>query len=84
MTKITTGLLAGAAALMLALSAPAMATGSGKAEVVASGTMVQTAGKKAKKAKKAKAAKSSAGKSCGTYMYPDKKTGKCVDARKKK
>ncbi len=78
MMKITTGALAGAAALMLALTAPAMATASGKAEIVSSGAMVQTAGKKAKKAAKP------AGKSCGTFKYPDKKTGKCVDARNKK
>lgn len=77
MKKTATGLLAGAATLMLAFSAPAMAAGASKAEVVTSGSMIQTAGKKAKKAKKA-------GKSCGTFMYPDKKTGKCVDARNKK
>lgn len=81
MMKIATGALAGAAALMLALTAPAMATASGKAEIVSSSAMVQTAGKKAKKAKKAA---KPAGKSCGTFKYPDKKTGKCVDARNKK
>ncbi len=77
MMKIATGVLAGVAALMVALSAPLMAAGSGKAEIVSSNAMIQTA------EKKAKPAKSSAGKSCGTYKYPDK-TGKCVDARDKK
>ena len=66
MMKIATGALAGAAALMVALSAPAMAAGVGKADVASPASAVEAA------------------KSCGTYMYPDKKTRKCVDARNKK
>lgn len=81
MMRIATGVLAGTAALMVALSAPTWAASAGKAKISTSGVMVQTA---SKKSIKAKPAKSAAGKSCGTFMYPDKKTGKCVDARNKK
>jgi len=71
--------LAGAAALALVgtatLSAAAPAAGPTTASV--ENSVELTAAKK--KPKKAKAYKS-----CGTYKYPDKKTGKCVDARDKK
>ena len=77
-------LAAGAAALFSTVSLPAVAAQAGNAEIVTNGWMVQTAAKKAGKKKAAKKAAKKSGKSCGTYMYPDKKSGKCVDARNKK
>ena len=81
MNRIALGLLAATTAAMLAMvSLPAAAATTGKVEVVTSGAIAQTAGKKAA----SKKAKKGAAKSCGTNMYPDKKSGKCMDARDKK
>lgn len=85
MKRIALGMLAlGAAALFTTVSLPAVAAQTGNAEIVTTSGLVQTAAKKAGKKKAAKKAAKKSGKSCGTYMYPDKKSGKCVDARAKK
>lgn len=84
MTRTMLGLTAACVVALFATVAMPASAQTGKAEIVTSGAMQPTAAKKpAKKAAKAKAKKAAA-KSCGTYKYPDKKTGKCVDARDKK
>lgn len=50
-----------------------------QAEVRNEGALVQTAGKKTK----AKASKATSYKSCGTFMYRDRKSGQCTDGRVK-
>jgi hypothetical protein len=67
--------VAATGSLLITTALPAVSAPATAVEIVSTGALVQTAAKKGKKAK--------AAKSCGTYMYPDKK-GKCVDARNKK
>jgi hypothetical protein len=84
MMKTTIGWgMACAVALMASVTVPAVAQ-TGKTELVTSGAMQPTAGKAKTAAKKAAKPAKKGGKSCGTFKYPDKKTGKCVDARDKK
>jgi hypothetical protein len=80
-TRISTWLLcAGTGALLVsAATLPAISAPIQGIEVASRGALVQTAAKK-----KAKPAKKAADKSCGTFKYTDKKSGKCVDARDKK